>query len=394
MEQRAMTPLAGLTVIALEQAIAAPFCTRQLADLGARVIKIERPEGGDFARHYDTRARGLSSHFVWVNRSKESMTLDLKQPAGREILARLLEEADVLVQNLAPGAAARMGLDHASLAPTHPRLIVCDISGYGEAGPWRDRKAYDLLVQSEAGFLSITGTETELAKSGCSIVDIAAGMYGYSAILAALLERARTGQGRRIEISMLEAMTEWMGYPLYYGYDGAAPPPRAGAHHASICPYGPFRCGDGRTVLLAVQNEREWRSFCSVVLGEAALAEDPRFNGNAQRLAHRHELQQRIEARFASLSADQLMALLEEARIAYGQVNTVADLWAHPQLAARGRWREIDSPAGPLRSWLPPGLTEARMDPVPALGEHTEAILAGLGYSGEAIATLRREGVI
>ncbi len=389
-----MTPLTGLTVIALEQAIAAPFCTRQLADLGARVIKIERPEGGDFARNYDTRARGLSSHFVWVNRSKESLTLDLKEPAGREILARLLQSADVLVQNLAPGAAARLGLDHATLTPTHPRLIVCDISGYGEAGPWRDRKAYDLLVQSEAGFLSITGTEDELAKSGCSIVDIAAGMYAYSGILAALLERATTGRGRRIEISMLEAMTEWMGYPLYYGYDGAPAPVRAGAHHASICPYGPFRCGDGRTVMLAVQNEREWLSFCSVVMGDPALATDPRFSGNAQRIAHRNELQERIETHFAALNAQQLTALLEAARIAYGQVNTVADLWAHPQLAARGRWREIGSPVGPLRSWLPPGLSEARMDPVPGLGEHTDAILSELGYASSTIAAWRTAGVI
>lgn len=389
-----MTPLTGLTVIALEQAIAAPFCTRQLADLGARVIKIERPEGGDFARAYDTRAQGLSSHFVWVNRSKESLTLDLKAEAGRAVLMRLVERADVLVQNLAPGAAARLGLSHEQLSPTHPRLIVCDISGYGDSGPYRDRKAYDLLVQSEAAFLSITGTENEMAKAGSSIVDIAAGMYAYSTILAALIERGQTGRGRRIDVSMLESMTEWMGFPLYYGYDGAPPPPRAGARHASICPYGPFRCGDGQTVMLAVQNEREWGAFCRIVLADEALADDPELRGNAKRLAARERLHARIEAAFADKTADQVVALLEQAQIAFGQVNTVADLWQHPQHAARRIWQTVQTSNGPIRSWRPPGNPDPNMGPVPALGEHTDAILAELGFGAETIDELRHQKVI
>jgi itaconate CoA-transferase len=389
-----MTALQGITVVALEQAIAAPFCTRQLADLGARVIKIERPDGGDFARAYDTRAQGLSSHFVWVNRSKESLTLDLKQPAGRDVLMRLLGGADVLVQNLAPGAAARLGLSFEQLAPDHPRLIVCDISGYGDSGPYRDRKAYDLLVQSEAAFLSITGTESDMAKAGCSIVDIAAGMYAYSNILAALIERGRTGRGRRIDLSMLESMTEWMGFPLYYGYEGAPPPPRAGARHAAICPYGPFRCGDGRTVMLAVQNEREWAAFCEVVLDDPELARDPALKGNANRLAARERVHRLIETAFARYSGDQVIALLDKAHIAFGQVNEIADLWAHPQLEARSRWRSVGTPNGPIRSWLPPGMDDARMDPIPGVGEHTEAILTGLGFDREAINALKRDAVI
>lgn len=387
-------PLEGITVVSLEQAIAAPFCTRQLADLGARVIKIERPDGGDFARHYDTRVKGLSSHFVWTNRSKESLTLDLKQPEALEALRRLIGRADVLVQNLAPGAAARMGLSHASLSPSHPRLIVCDISGYGSDGPYRDRKAYDLLVQSESGFLSITGTPDEMAKAGCSIVDISAGMHAYSAILAALLQRGRTGQGTRIDISMLESMAEWMGFPLYYGFEGAAPPPRAGAMHASICPYGPFACGDGRTVMLGIQNEREWQSFCEQVLDDAALATDPRFDSNSRRLAARDDIHRLIEARFSSMTAGQVMALLETARIAFGEVNTVAGLWAHPQLAARGRWHSVQTERGPIAALLPPGHTAARFDPVPRLGEHSHAILAELGYGEAEIRALREAGAV
>ena len=387
-------PLEGITVVSLEQAIAAPFCTRQLADLGARVIKIERPDGGDFARGYDTRVNGLSSHFVWTNRSKESLTLDLKQPQGLDALRRLLARADVLVQNLVPGAAARMGLDFDSLAPTHPGLIVCDISGYGGDGPYRDRKAYDLLVQSESGFLSITGTPDQMAKAGCSIVDISAGMYAYSSILAALLQRGRDGLGRRIDISMLESMAEWMGFPLYYAFDGAAPPPRAGAMHASICPYGPFACGDGRTVMLGVQNEREWQSFCEHVLGDASLATDSRFDSNSRRLAARDQVHQLIEARFASLDAGQVIALLERARIAFGEVNTIAGLWAHPQLAARERWRSVQTESGPVPALLPPGQTAARFDPVPRLGEHSESILAELGYDAATISQMRQSNIV
>ena len=387
-------PLDGLTVVSLEQAIAAPFCTRQLADLGARVIKIERPDGGDFARGYDGRVKGLSSHFVWTNRSKESLTLDLKQPAGLEALKRLIGRADVLVQNLAPGAAARMGLDYDSLAPLHPALIVCDISGYGSDGPYRDRKAYDLLVQSESGFLSITGSPDEMAKAGCSIVDISAGMYAYSAILAALLQRGRTGRGRRIDISILESMAEWMGFPLYYGFHGAPPPPRAGAMHASICPYGPFACGDGRTVMLGIQNEREWQSFCSQVLGQADLATDPRFDSNSRRLAARDEVHRLINARFSSLTADEVMTLLDTARIAFGEVNTIAGLWAHPQLAARDRWRSVQTEQGLVPALLPPGQDDARFDPIPKLGEHSHAILAELGYDEAEVSALKTAGVI
>ncbi len=284
-------PLDGITVVSLEHAIAAPFCTRQLADLGARVIKVERPGVGDFARAYDERARGLSSHFVWTNRSKESLTLDLKHPEALEALKALVARADVLVQNLAPGAAARMGLDHASLRAQNPRLIVCDISGYGEDGPLRDKKAYDLLIQSEAGFLSVTGSAQAPAKAGNSVADIAAGMHAYSSILAALLQRGRTGQGGHIDVSMLESLAEWMGYPMYYAFDGAAPPPRAGAAHASIYPYGPFAAGDGGTVMLGLQNEREWKTFCDVVMQAPELAADPRFDANARRNQHREALE-------------------------------------------------------------------------------------------------------
>jgi itaconate CoA-transferase len=394
-------PLDGITVVALEHAIAAPLCTRQLADLGARVIKVERPGSGDFARAYDERVRGLASHFVWTNRSKESLTLDLKHPAAAGLLQRLLGRADVLVQNLAPGAAARLGLSHEALAPRHPRLIVCDISGYGDdlqhPGPYRDKKAYDLLIQSESGFLSVTGTPDEPAKAGCSVADIAAGMHAYASILAALLQRGRTGQGCRIDVSMLESMTEWMGYPLYYAFDGAPPPPRAGAAHATIYPYGPFPAGDGRTVMLGLQNEREWVAFCEHVLMQPALANDERFATNARRSAQRQALRQVIVEAFSPLSAEQVVQRLEHAQIANAHVNDLAAVWAHPQLQARGRWAEVGSPAGPLPALLPPGTASAwtpRMDPVPALGQHTEALLAELGCSPDEVAALRHDGVV
>ncbi len=390
-------PLDGITVVALEQAIAAPFCTRQLADLGARVIKIERPGGGDFARAYDTRVRGLSSHFVWSNRSKQSLTLDLKHPQAQAVLAPLLARADVLVQNLAPGAAARLGLSFDALQPRHPRLIVCDISGYGDDGPYRDKKAYDLLIQSESGFLSVTGSPDEPAKAGCSIADIAAGMHAYSSILAALLQRQQTGTGSRIDVSMLESMAEWMSYPLYYAYDGAPPPPRAGAAHATIYPYGPFPAGDGRTVMLGLQNEREWSAFCRTVLLQPALADDPRFASNTQRSAHREALRTIIVDAFAALGAAEVLRRLDEAQIANAQVNTMHELWQHPQLQARRRWTEVATPNGPIPALLPPGRSsafDARMDAVPALGEHTGPILAELGWSAEAIDDLRRDGAI
>ena len=317
-------PLYGITVVSLEHAIAAPFCTRQLADLGARVIKIERPGAGDFARAYDTRVRGQSSHFVWTNRSKESLTLDLKNPDAMAVLSGLLQSADVLVQNLAPGAAARMGLSFEALSPKHPKLIVCDISGYGEDGPYRDKKAYDLLIQSEAGLLSITGTPEDPSKTGNSIADIAAGMYAYTNILSALLLRGKTGQGSHIDVSMLEALAEWMGYPLYYAHDGATPPPRSAASHASIYPYGPFAAGDGGTVMLGLQNEREWKVFCDVVLGDAALANDPRFCTNALRSENRAQLKQLIVGTFARMSTSDVEARLDQAQIANARMNDMA----------------------------------------------------------------------
>ena len=379
--------LEGITVVSLEHAIAAPLATRHLADQGARVIKVERPGSGDFARAYDARVDGLASHFVWVNRSKESLALDLKQPEAQEILMKLLAEADVLVQNLAPGAAARLGLSYEALAAKNPKLIVCDISGYGEGGPYTEKKAYDLLIQSEAGFLSITGTPEEQVKAGISIADIAAGMYAYTNILAALIERGKTGRGRRIEIAMIDAMVEWMGFPMYYAYEGQEPPRRTGASHATIYPYGPFRAGDGRTVMLGLQNEREWAVFCEKLLDDAALATDARFASNALRTANREVLSKLIEHNFASLSADDVMARLDAADIANANVSTMNDIWNHPQLAARQRWTTVNTPAGPIPALQPPGMGgehPARMGPVPALGEHTAAILRELGYADRA----------
>ena len=396
-----MRPLQGITVVTLEHAIAAPFCTRQLADLGARVIKVERPGVGDFARAYDTRVHGQASHFVWTNRSKESLTLDLKHARAPEVLARLLKNADVLVQNLAPGAAARLGLSYEALHAQHPRLIVCDISGYGDdpahPGPYRDKKAYDLLIQSEAGFLSITGTPDEPAKAGCSIADIAAGMYAYTNIMAALIQRGKTGTGCRIDVSMLESMAEWMSYPLYYAFDGAEPPPRAGASHATIYPYGPFVAGDGRTVMLGLQNEREWQLFCAKVLKQPGLANDARFNANARRVAAKPALQKIITDTFASLTLDEVVARLEDAQIANASVNTMRDVWVHPQLKARGRWVDVATPNGPMPALRPPGMPDSfdpRMDAVPALGEHTAAVLAELGFAAGEIDTMRAEAAI
>jgi crotonobetainyl-CoA:carnitine CoA-transferase CaiB-like acyl-CoA transferase len=390
-------PLDGITVVSIEHAIAAPFCTRQLADLGARVIKVERPGSGDFARAYDDRTKGLASHFVWVNRSKESLTLDLKNPEAMQVLAELLGRADVLVQNLAPGAAERMGLGHAQLSKLHPKLVVCDISGYGNDGPYRDKKAYDLLIQSEAGLLSVTGTPEEPSKAGISIADIAAGMYAYSSILAALLQRQKTGLGSHVDVSMLEALGEWMGFPMYYAYEGASPPPRSGAAHATIYPYGPFPAGDGKTVMLGLQNEREWKVFCDKVLLQPQLATDARFATNSQRSAHRAELRSIILECFGRMPAEQVIARLEEAQIANAHVNEVRDVWDHPQLRARGRIAQVDSPAGPLAALLPPGVHsgfEYRMDAIPAVGQHTEAILRELGRGDAEIARLRGAGAI
>jgi itaconate CoA-transferase len=389
-----MLPLDGITVIALEHAVSAPFATRQLADLGARVIKIERPGVGDFARSYDERVRGLSSYFVWCNRSKQSITLDVKHPAANEILSRLLAKADVLVQNLAPGAADRLGLSYEALRVRYPKLIVCDISGYGSYGPYRDKKAYDLMIQSESGFVSVTGTPEQPSRAGCSIADISAAMYATTNILAALITRGKTGQGSRIDLSMLESMTEWTGNPLYYAFDGAAPQPRAGAAHATIYPYGPFRAGDGKAIMLGLQNEREWAIFCDRVLARPDLIADPRFSTNSRRSDARAELTAIVTQVFSQLTSEQVLDRLDRAPIANARVNDMHDVWAHPQLKARNRWVEIDTSIGSVPALLPPGMTAARMDPVPSLGEHTETILHELGYNEEAIARLRTEGAI
>ncbi|NOL50051.1 CaiB/BaiF CoA transferase family protein [Pelistega europaea] len=390
-------PLDGITVLSLEHAIAAPFCTRQLADLGARVIKVERPGVGDFARAYDERVRGMASHFVWVNRSKESLTLDLKTSEAQEILHKLLPEVDVFVQNLAPGAAARLGLSYEKLHEQYPRLIVCDISGYGVGGPYEQKKAYDLLIQSESGFVSVTGTPDEMAKAGCSIADISAAMYAYTNILSALLLREKTGEGSHIDVAMLESMVEWMGFPLYYAYNGATPPVRAGAAHAAIYPYGPFPVAHGETVMLGLQNEREWKAFCQIVLQQEALAEDALYASNSLRHLNRESLKGIIEKVFADLDKEEVIARLEKAGIANASVNDMQGVWQHQQLKARERWTSVDSPVGELPALLPPGKNNAfdyRMDAIPALGEHTEAILISLGCSEEEIQQLQTRGVV
>ncbi len=390
-------PLDGLTVLTLEHAVAAPFATRQLADLGARVIKIERPGDGDFARNYDQRVKGLASYFVWINRSKVSLTLDLKHAEARVILDKLLAKADVLVQNLAPGAAARLGLSAEKLHPTLPKLVVCDISGYGADGPYRDKKAYDLLVQAEAGLLSVTGTPEQVVRAGISVADIAAGMYAFSAILAALIQRGRTGEGSRIDVSMLEALGEWMGNPIYYAYDGQPQAPRSGASHPSVYPYGPMATGDGKTVLLGLQNEREWVTFCRDVLKRSEVATDPRFDTNSKRSDHREQLKALIEEIFRPLTAAQVIERLDAAGIGNASVNTIAEVWRHPQLAARRRWAEVGSPSGPITVLKPPADNDrfdCRMDPIPALGEHTEAILTELGYGATDIARMREAKAI
>jgi len=392
-------PLDGITVVSLEHAIAAPFCTRQLADLGARVIKVERPGTGDFARGYDQRVKGLASHFVWTNRSKESLTLDLKQDSATEVLDSLLTTADVLVQNLAPGAAARLGLSFETLHQRFPRLIVCNISGYGAGGPYEKKKAYDLLIQSEGGFLSVTGGpgEEEMAKAGCSIADIAAGMYAYTGILSALMLRERTGEGSHLDVSMLESLVEWMNYPMYYAYDGATPPPRAGAAHATIYPYGPFPIGDGSTVMLGLHNEREWQQFCDKVLLTPELAKEERFSANVKRVENRHALRALIVESFSTLNFEAVFDRLEQAHIANARVNDMQGVWDHPQLQARDRWREVDTSAGTIPSLIPPASNSAfepRMDAVPGLGQHTDQILQELGLGMDRIEQMRVAGAI
>jgi itaconate CoA-transferase len=392
-----MRPLEGITVVALEQVIAGPFATRQLADLGARVIKIERPGVGDAARAYDRTVKGLSSHFVWTNRSKESLSLDVKHPQAKPILERLLATADVFVQNLAPGAVERLGLGAGELRQKHPRLIWCGISGYGPAGPHAAKKAYDLLVQCETGLLSVTGTAGEPAKAGIPVADIAAGMYAFSSILAALIRRGKTGEGATLDITMFEALAEWMGFPAYFtGYGGSAPP-RSGAHHATIVPYGPFRAGDGGTVFLSVQNEREFARFCESVLRSPRLAADARFSSSPARLENRDALHGEINRVFSSLSSEEVIQRLEAADIANARLNSMEAFWRHPQLAARGRWGRVASPAGPLEMLKPPfnldGM-EPRMDPIPEVGEHTARVLGELGFSPTEVEKLRREGAL
>ena len=391
-----MLPLTGVTVIAVEQAVAAPFATRQLADLGARVIKIERPGVGDFARSYDTTVQGMSSHFVWLNRSKESLTLDLKQAETIDVLRRLLRRADVFIHNLAPGAMARLGFASAAVRREHPRLIVCEVSGYGSTGPYRDKKAYDLLVQSETAVLSVTGTPDEPAKVGISVADISAGMYAFSSVLAALLRREKTGEGASLEISLFDSLAEWMSYPLYYAY-GGTPPPRSGARHAVIAPYGPYTAGDGNVVYLGLQNEREWNRFCAQVIGRPEMAGDERFSSNPRRVQHRDDLDAAITDAFRDLTADQVIERLEGAQIANAHMNTVEGLIAHPQLEARGRWRDVDSPAGAVRMLKPPfnfeGL-DVSMGPIPSVGEHTDAILGELGIAASMVADWRARGIV
>ncbi|WP_201295696.1 CaiB/BaiF CoA transferase family protein [Sphingorhabdus sp. 109] len=395
--ERIMQPLEGITILAFEHAIAAPFASRQLAELGARVIKVERPEIGDFARGYDTRVDGLASHFVWTNRSKESLALNIKHPEADNILHRLLEKSDVLLQNLAPGAAARLGLSFESLHAQYPQLIVCDISGYGNDGPDKMRKAYDLLIQSESGFLSITGTEGETAKAGISIADIAAGMYAYTNILTAIIQRGKTGRGSHIDISMLEAMAEWMSYPMYYAYQGAPPPPRAGSSHATIFPYGAFPARDSKSVFIGLQNEREWAVFCEEILSRKDLLEDSRFKGNSLRLEHKDDLTEIIVEVFSGIDSDDLINMLDEAGIANARMNDMAGLWEHAQLKARDRWREVSTSAGLIPALRPPGGLdgmEPDMGAVPDVGEHSQTILLELGYSASEIDALAEAGAI
>ncbi|WP_284749905.1 CaiB/BaiF CoA transferase family protein [Amycolatopsis sp. RTGN1] len=387
-------PLDGVTVVSCEQAVAAPLATRHLADLGARVLKIERPGSGDFARAYDETVHGQSSHFVWLNRSKESVTLDLKSDAAAPVMAALLDRADVFVQNFAPGVAERLGLGAAALRATRPRLITCSVSGYGSSGPYRDAKAYDLLIQSEAGLVSVTGSEAEPAKSGIPAADIGAGMYAFSGILSALYDRERTGQGTQLEISLFDSLVEWMGFPLYYAGYGGTPPPRTGTSHPAIAPYGTFAAGDGTEVVLAVQNEREWAAFCEHAVERPEWVTDERFAAGSARVAHRPALERAIDTIFARLTGTELEERLRRGRIAHARRRELPDVLAHPQLTARDRFVDVSTPGGPIRATLPPITVPGRaprMDPVPALGEHTDAVLTEFGFDAEA---LRRQGAV
>ena len=389
-------PLSGITVVSLEQAVAAPFASRQLAELGARVIKIERPDGGDFARAYDVTVKGMASHFVWLNRSKESLTLDLKRPEAMRVIERLLENADVFLQNLAPGAIDRLGLGADALRRRYPRLIICNLSGYGTSGPYADKKAYDLIIQSEVGMLAVTGTEDTPSKVGVSIADISAGVYAYSGILTALLARKDSGEGTVVDVALIDTLGEWMSYAAYYTQYGGTQPPRSGASHATIAPYGSYRTCDG-AIIIAVHNKVEWTEFCSRVLQQPALAEDPRFQTNVLRVQHREALTEAIEAALMHLPSAEVLRRLETASIANARVNSIGEYLQHPQLAARDCWREIESPSGPIRALVPPVRlqdVEPAMGAVPALGQHSRAILEQLQFDRDTIARWARDGVI
>ncbi|MGX4693108.1 CaiB/BaiF CoA transferase family protein [Streptomyces sp. JNUCC 63] len=391
-------PLEGITVVAVEQAVSAPFATRQLADLGARVVKVERIDGGDFARGYDSAAGGLASHFVWCNRGKESIALDLKDPRGLDVVRRLVAGADVFVQNLAQGAAARLGLDAATLCAGHPRLIAVDISGYGSGGPYAHKRAYDMLVQCEAGLVSVTGTPEQPVKAGIPTADIAAAMYAFSGVLAALVRRGTTGRGGPVEVSMLESLAEWMGHPLHHAMHGGTAPARTGLAHAVIAPYDAYPTADGGRVLLSVQNDREWRRLAEGVLEQPESGTDPAFATNAARVANRERTDELVAKALGALGADEALARLEAAGIACARLRDLHEVAEHPQLAARERWREVGTPVGPLRALLPPitlpGGTGPRMGDVPALGQHTEALLRAVGMTDDEIAALRRDGVV
>ena len=392
-----MLPLQGMTVVTVEQAVAAPFASRQLADLGARVIKVERPGSGDFARDYDAVVKGISGHFVWLNRSKESVTLDLKRPEGTDALGRLLGRADVFLHNLAPGAMARLGFGSPVLRERHPTLVICEISGYGSSGPYRDKKAYDLLVQSEAGLVSLTGTPESPARVGISIADISAGMYALSGVLAALVRRGQTGEGATLDVSLFDSIAEWMGFPALYTDYGGTAPPRTGARHPTIAPYGPFVAGDGKTVYLAIQNQREWARLCEEVLERPEVIDAPRFATNPARVEHRDALEAIVTASFSRFNADEIVRRLDAAGIANARMNSVSEFLNHPQLQTRDRWRQVESPVGPLRALLPPFNLEGEdvpMGPVPALGEHSDAVLGELGFDAATVAEWRDKGII
>lgn len=392
-----MMPLQGITVVALEQAVAVPFATRQLADLGARVIKIERPKVGDFARHYDQTVHGMSSHFVWLNRSKESLTLNLKHPDAQKVMHALLAKADVFVQNLAPGAVDRLHLGSATLKEKYPNVVICNVSGYGESGPYRDKKAYDLLVQCETGLVSITGSEETPSKVGISVADIAGGMYAYTGILTSLLHRHKTGKGAVINVSLFDSLAEWMGYPMYYNAYGGTAPPRTGASHASIYPYGPYTAEDGKTVFIAIQNEREWERFCKEVIERPEFVSDSRFSSNSCRVAHRDELEPILKKIMRKMPGNEVIRRLDKAQIANARLNTVEEFINHPQLSSRNRWAEVDSPAGRLKTLIPPVTTDnmkTEFKAIPNIGEHNERILKELGFDSQTIQGWRDNGVI